>query len=332
MAYFLKGIGDAQTGKNEIKPSFDARINKFLTGHTAGIVKGELEEFGSAIIDRGVRVNSGMLCAYGYFAMSDAPSDFFYSVPTGTLYAQIYAEIDLVPRPQNFEIKTTAPASSNSFSAVQNNLITADGKYQTWLYTVTLSANGAITLTDRRTFITAPLNALNATNYLSGSTANSIADKITDFQNRLATLESGSGGGVETLVPIVTTPTAWTKFGSNLNIPNADVSLGTEVFAHVEVRTFNDSCVTTLVGRVCLGNSSLSAAELSRPMFGSAINSKPIGVIEVGFVYNSAAASRISLYAGVQGLVNLGGWASNSDFSGTTSGQYRVTKLYKVVR
>jgi hypothetical protein len=175
MAYFLKGIGDAQTGKNEIKPSFDARINKFLTGHTAGIIKDELEEFGSAIIDRGVRIKSGMLCAYGYFAMSDAPSDFFYSVPTGTLYAQIYAEIDLAPRPQNFEIKTTTPAPTDTFTAVQDNLAASDGKYQIRLYTVKLEANAAITVTDKRSYIDMPLNAVNAKNAAAAGRADSAA-------------------------------------------------------------------------------------------------------------------------------------------------------------
>ena len=48
MANYLKGIGDAATRANEILPSLDARINKFFMGHTAGIIRGEYEEFAAA--------------------------------------------------------------------------------------------------------------------------------------------------------------------------------------------------------------------------------------------------------------------------------------------
>jgi hypothetical protein len=37
----MKGIGDAPTKVNEILPLLDAKINHFLTGHTAGIIKNE---------------------------------------------------------------------------------------------------------------------------------------------------------------------------------------------------------------------------------------------------------------------------------------------------
>jgi len=71
MANYLKGIGDSVLRTNEILPGFDARINGFLIGHTAGIIKGEYNEFSANIIDRGVIVKSGMLQAYGYFACAD---------------------------------------------------------------------------------------------------------------------------------------------------------------------------------------------------------------------------------------------------------------------
>lgn len=64
MANYLKGIGDAATRANEILPGFDARINSFIIGHTAGIIKNEYNEFQANSVDRGVIVKSGMMQAY----------------------------------------------------------------------------------------------------------------------------------------------------------------------------------------------------------------------------------------------------------------------------
>ena len=37
MAFFLKGLGDATTGQNEILPSFDAMIYAYLAQNAAGV-------------------------------------------------------------------------------------------------------------------------------------------------------------------------------------------------------------------------------------------------------------------------------------------------------
>jgi len=164
MAYYLKGIGDRITGKNEILPQLDARMINFLVGIQHGIISGELNNFGYTTIDRGIRIRSGLLQAWGYFAMSDADVQFNFTMPSAqTQYVQIYAEIDLSKAPQVFEVKVTAQSGTNSFSPQQDNLSTnPNGKYQFWLHTATLYTNNTIGVTDRRTYITKPLNAVNA--------------------------------------------------------------------------------------------------------------------------------------------------------------------------
>lgn len=84
MAGYLKGIGDSALRVNEILPGFDARINKFLCGHTAGIIRGDYNEFAANIIDRGVIIKSGMLQGYGYFTCSDTDTQINFVMPSST--------------------------------------------------------------------------------------------------------------------------------------------------------------------------------------------------------------------------------------------------------
>ena len=164
MAYYLKGIGDRVTGKNEIMPQLDARMINFLVGNQHGIISGELNSFGYTTIDRGIRIRSGLMQAWGYFAMSDADVQFNFTMPSAQMqYVQIYAEIDLAKVPQEFAIKITAQSSTNSFSSQQDNLCTnPSGRFQIWLHTAILYTNNTIGVTDRRSYITKPLNAVNA--------------------------------------------------------------------------------------------------------------------------------------------------------------------------
>jgi hypothetical protein len=164
VAYYLKGIGDKISGVNEILPQLDARMINFLVGVQHGIITGELNSFGFTTIDRGIRIRSGLLQAWGYFAMSDTDVQFNFTTPSGSVqFVQIYAEIDLSKAPQVFEIKVTAQSSSNSFTPQQDNLRTnPNGKFQFWLFTAQLNTNNTISVTDRRTYLTKPLNAVNA--------------------------------------------------------------------------------------------------------------------------------------------------------------------------
>ena len=162
MAYYLKGIGDESRRINEILPSFDARINKFIIGHTVGIISGEFNDFYASAIDRGVVVKGGMMQAYGYFGMSDAEQRFNFVMPSTTSYIQVYAEIDLSVIPNKFEIKVSAMSNSSEYTFRQDNLGSAtNGKYQFPLWQVRLTAS-TIVLTDRRTYINKPLNVVNA--------------------------------------------------------------------------------------------------------------------------------------------------------------------------
>jgi hypothetical protein len=178
MANYLKGIGDAATRVNEILPSLDARINKFLVGHTAGIIRGEYNEFSAQIVDRGVAVRSGFLTAHGYFGASDTETQINFVMPTGTQYVHIYAEIDLAPIPNTFGIKATAMSNSEAWSPRQDNLLTMQsGKYQFPLYKATVTAS-TIILTDNRTFIEKPLRAINADNAGVAGTANALSASL----------------------------------------------------------------------------------------------------------------------------------------------------------
>jgi hypothetical protein len=162
MAFYLKGIGDAGTRENEILPSFDARINKFLLGHAAGLIKGEFGEFACAAIDRGVIVRNGMAQAYGYFGMSDTEIQINFVMPSVQSYVHVYAEVDLAVVPNKFQIKTTEMSNASAHTFQQDNLTqTQNGRYQFPLWLVTLTAT-SIALTDRRTFISKPLQAVNA--------------------------------------------------------------------------------------------------------------------------------------------------------------------------
>jgi len=167
MANYLKGIGDSALRVNEILPGFDARINNFIIGHTAGIIKNEYNEFQASTIDRGVIVKSGMLQAYGYFACSDTDTQINFIMPSTTQYVHIYAEIDLSVVPNRFEIKATPMSNTSTWNPRQDNLkAAANGKYQFPLWQAILTDTVSI-LTDKRNFITKPLDAVTAEGYTS---------------------------------------------------------------------------------------------------------------------------------------------------------------------
>jgi len=174
MANYLKGIGDAATRKNEILPNLDARINKFLAGHTSGIIRGEYNEYAATVVDRGVVVKSGFMTAHGYFGASDTETQINFIMPSSTNYVHIYAEIDLATLPNKYEIKATNLSSSSAWTPRQDNLLVEQsGKFQFPLYMVTVTAS-TIMLTDKRVLIEKPLRVIhaeNATNAASATTA-----------------------------------------------------------------------------------------------------------------------------------------------------------------
>ena len=175
MATYLKGIGDPISRTNEILPSLDAKINKFLTGHTAGVIQGEYNSFSAELIDRGVIIKSGLLQAYGYFGCSDTETQFNFILPTGTNYIHIYGEIDLSVVPNKFEIKQTTMSNSEEYSFNQDDLsINLYGIYQIPLWQITLTSDG-LSLTDKREFIGKPLRCINAEYSDIAGTANSLS-------------------------------------------------------------------------------------------------------------------------------------------------------------
>lgn len=179
MALYLKGIGDIATRVNEIIPSFDALIYNFIVGYPSGVIKGDFYEFNATIIDRGVRVQSGAMQAYGYFGMSDADEVINFVMPSLTSYVHIYAEIDLSVVPNKFAIKTSAMSNSSAYTYRQDNLKTArSGKFQLPLWMATLTAS-TIILTDRRAYISKIKEA--------ESSDIAVTQPQTDNSNRVAT-------------------------------------------------------------------------------------------------------------------------------------------------
>lgn len=152
MAYILKGIGDSVTGKNEIVPTFDAKIFNFYAQIGPGVIGSENNKFPIAVIDRGVTIGPGMAHAFGYFGLSDAVVQFNYTIPSSqTQYSKVYAEFDLSARPQEFAVKKTPQSDTSIIDLTQDNLsqITT-GRYQVPLYLVTIQTNGTITFADIR--------------------------------------------------------------------------------------------------------------------------------------------------------------------------------------
>ena len=152
MGYILKGIGDSVTGKNEIVPTFDAKIYNFYSQIVPGVVASEKNRFTLTIIDRGIIVGPGMAHAFGYFGLSDAPVQFNFVIPSsGTQYSKVYAEFDLSARPQAMSIKVTPQSDTSVIELQQDDLseITT-GIHQVPLFLISISTSGAINYTDLR--------------------------------------------------------------------------------------------------------------------------------------------------------------------------------------
>ena len=152
MGYILKGIGDSVTGKNEIVPTFDAKIYNFYSQIVPGVVASEKIRFALTKIDRGIIIGPGMAHAFGYFGLSDAPVQINFVVPSsGTQYSKVYAEFDLSARPQSMSIKVTPQSDTSVIELQQDDLseITT-GIHQVPLFLISISTSGAINYTDLR--------------------------------------------------------------------------------------------------------------------------------------------------------------------------------------
>jgi len=152
MGYILKGIGDSVTGKNEIVPTFDAKIYNFYSQVVPGVVFSVRDRFPVTLIDRGIIIGPGMAHAFGYFGISDAPIQFNFVIPSSrTQYAKVYAEFDLSARPQSFQIKVTPQSDTSVIELTQNDLSEIpSGIYQAPLYLVSIATNGNVSFQDIR--------------------------------------------------------------------------------------------------------------------------------------------------------------------------------------
>jgi hypothetical protein len=194
MGYTLKGIGDSVTGKNEIIPTFDAKIFNFYLQVAPGVVASEKNKFAISMIDRGIVIGPGLVQAYGYFGLSDSPAQFNYLIPSsGTQYSKVYAEIDLSARPQNFAVKVTPQSESTVIELQDDNLndITS-GICQIPLYLINIKTDGTITYSDIRPMIEKVAYAshsnnsdmaTNSRNIVAGGTIASTVTATTQSQN-----------------------------------------------------------------------------------------------------------------------------------------------------
>jgi hypothetical protein len=200
MANYVKGIGDPQTRVNEIIPKFDAQIFRFLAQTAAGVCWPDTaSRFAITNRDRGVQIGTGMVCAHGYFGLSDAPTQINFVIPSsGSQFARIIAEINLSTSPHRFSIRATAQSTSSNIGLTQQSLTTTpSGIFQVPLYLVTINSNGVITHTDQRVQLQKveharlaedSTRATNATNLVSGGTIASNVTAVTQAQTSNATL------------------------------------------------------------------------------------------------------------------------------------------------
>ena len=190
MGYILKGIGDGITGKNEIVPTFDAKISNFYSQVSPGVVASERDKFPITIVDRGIKIGPGLAHAFGYFGMSDEMIQFNYVIPSSQVqYSKVYAEFDLSARPQNFAVKVTPQTDTTVIDLLKDDLsqITT-GIYQVPLYLVTIQPGGTISFSDIRTLLDRVAfanhsnksdDAKNATNLVAGGTIASNVQAVT---------------------------------------------------------------------------------------------------------------------------------------------------------
>jgi hypothetical protein len=229
MAYYLKGIGDAPTRVNEILPSLDAKINKFLGGHVSGVIKGMFGEFACTTIDRGVRISGGLMQAYGFFGCADTETQINFVMPATTNYLRLYAKINLSVVPNTFSVKATPMSNSDAYTFRQDNLTgNPNGVFQLPLWKCRLTSS-TITLTDMRAFIAKPLDAVNAENYTAGG---GIASKITEMETAIGTKAPIISPTFKGTVTITDKPTTVTRVltltgnGTSLAATNGTLEAG----------------------------------------------------------------------------------------------------------
>lgn len=151
--------------KNEIDKDNIALARKFIFGYDYGVIKDSF----AASVTTGLQGNSavllqkGLMFAYGYVGgiIENATLDF--SLPSGTQYHFIYAEIDMSKIPNVFCIKTKNNGRATETTWRQDILTSVrTGIFQLPLYRVTLTKDGITELTDLREKKTSPFKATTA--------------------------------------------------------------------------------------------------------------------------------------------------------------------------
>lgn len=180
--------------QNEINKDNVALVRKFIMGYDYGVIQNGF----NATITTGLQGNSavllqkGLMFAYGYVGgiLDSAKIDF--SLPSGTQYHFIYAEIDMSRIPNVFSIKTKNNGRATTATWRQDYLSSVrTGIFQLPLWRVKLTNNGIAELTDLRESRTKLFNAIHAVNAVKannvGSNARATTQTAGDNSTKIAT-------------------------------------------------------------------------------------------------------------------------------------------------
>lgn len=182
--------------QNEIDKNNVALARKFIFGYDYGVIK---DSFAASVTtglqgSSAVLLQKGLMFAYGYVGgiIENATLDF--SLPSGTQYHFIYAEIDMSKIPNVFYIKTKNNGRATTAEWRQDYLSSVrTGVFQLPLWRVKLTSNGITEITDLRERKTKIHNAVNTKYSIKannvGSNARATTQSLGDNSTKLATTE-----------------------------------------------------------------------------------------------------------------------------------------------
>jgi hypothetical protein len=314
MSNYIKGIGDALTAVNEILPSFDAKIFKYIIQNNIGVIGTETNKFTISTIDRGVIISAGMAYAYGYFGMCDSPTQFNFVMPTGSVqYVKVYAEMNLSVTPHKFSVKVSGQSATNNIPLLQDDIsLNPSGVCQIPLFTLQLNTNGTITITDQRVILSKPEYAKEAENYKSGGgIASALALKAPLASPALTgTPTAPTAGQSVNNTQIATTAYVRTAVTDAKNIISGTVSMAS---GHSATTNFIKRQVNFVYGQL-IGVTEVVATDESRTITVGNVgtNFKPKAEVQVGVaVAEQTSGANVALpiigQGTASGIINTNG-------------------------
>ena len=140
--------------KNEISKDNVAIARRFIVGYDYGVINNGFNSIitsGIAGSNSAISMQSGEIFAYGYVGGILQPQKIEFTLPSGTRYDFIYAEIDMSRIPNTFYIKIKNNGRAATTEWRQDYLSSVrTGVFQLPLYRVKLASSGIVELTDLR--------------------------------------------------------------------------------------------------------------------------------------------------------------------------------------